>query len=143
MVHFLPSTAAVAACNILRSMLGIDRATGDEDAVTCLACIAALKSRHGGGRARQSSPLHGPRLPEGRRVKRRVRHFRVAGKFDGAPVATVAIVPTADGGWIFEVRPLRRRRVFAWPLADVARGIVYDVVKRELAERRRERGRKR
>lgn len=74
-------------------------------------------------------------------MKRRVRHFRVSGKFDGAAVATVAIVPTADGGWIFEVRPLRRRRVFAWPLSEVARGVVYDVVKRELAERKRARRR--
>lgn len=44
-VHFLPAVAPVAACGVPRANLGSDRATGDEDAVTCLPCTAALRAR--------------------------------------------------------------------------------------------------
>lgn len=71
-------------------------------------------------------------------LARRPARFRVKGQFDGVPSATITI---ADG--LFIVRPLGRRRVYELRLADVARGVLYDVIKAELAARARARGRKR
>jgi hypothetical protein len=71
----------------------------------------------------------------------RCAHFRVAGRFDGTTVATITIEETF-GVTFFRVRPFRRRKTFELLLADVARGVIYDVTKRELAERRRTRGRR-
>lgn len=69
----------------------------------------------------------------------RCAHFRVTGRFDGAQVATVTIEHHDDGRAFFRVRPLRRRRAFELSLSDVARGVIFDVVRRELAEKRRAR----
>ena len=69
----------------------------------------------------------------------RCEHFRVVGRFDGSTVATVTVEYHHAGRAFFRVRPLRRRRAFELQLADVARGVVYDVVKGELAEKRRAR----
>jgi hypothetical protein len=66
---------------------------------------------------------------------------RLAGRFDGAAAATITITGGPDP--LVEVRPLRRRRSFALPLVDVARGVIFDVVRAELRARRREsRGRR-
>lgn len=72
-------------------------------------------------------------------MKPRCAHFRVVGRFDGASAATVTIEYHGPDLAFFRVRPLRRRRAFELGLADVARGVVYDVTKREIAERRRSR----
>jgi hypothetical protein len=56
---------------------------------------------------------------------------RVAGRFDGEAAATVVISGGPDP--MFSVRPLRRRRVYELPLSAVARGVLYDVVRAELA----------
>lgn len=64
--------------------------------------------------------------------KRRPARFKVAGQFDGVPSATVTI---ADG--LFIVRPFGRRRVYELRLADVARGVLYEVIKAEVAARAR------
>jgi hypothetical protein len=69
----------------------------------------------------------------------RCAHFRVVGRFDGATVATVTVEYHSAGRAFFRVRPLRRRKAFELDLADVARGVVFDVVKHELAEKRRAR----
>lgn len=66
---------------------------------------------------------------------------RLAGRFDGADAATVTI--TAGPAPLIEVRPLRRRRAFTLPLVDVARGVIFDVVRAELrASRLQTRGRR-
>lgn len=101
------------------------------------------------GRAAQSAvdrqiPLpHVPAPPAGAsspspiRRERRPARFKVSGPIDGAPSATVTIA-----GGLFIVRPFGRRRVYELRLADVARGVLFDVVKAELAARRAKRNRK-
>jgi hypothetical protein len=73
----------------------------------------------------------------------RCAHFKVLGRFDGASTATVTIEYHSEGLAFFRVRPHRRRRVFELALADVARGVVFDVVRKELAEKRRQKKAKR
>lgn len=73
-------------------------------------------------------------------IRARAR-VRVAGRFDGAAAATVTITGGAEP--LVMVRPLRRRRSFTLPLVDVARGVIFDVTRAELAQKRRTaRGRK-
>jgi hypothetical protein len=69
-------------------------------------------------------------------MARRAR-FKVLGRFDGAPVATVEIEYHGAELSFFRVRPLRRHRVFELTLADVARGVIFDVTRKELADKRR------
>lgn len=92
---------------------------------------AAVESRR-----RQLSLPHVPApatTPPGtNRKARRPARFKVSGQFDGVPSATVTI---ADG--LFIVRPFGRRRVYELRLADVARGVLFDVIKAELAARAR------
>lgn len=73
----------------------------------------------------------------------RCAHFRLTGRFDGAPVATVTIEYHDAGRAFFRVRPLRRRRAFEVDLGELARGVVFDVVRQELKERRGQRRRRR
>jgi hypothetical protein len=73
-----------------------------------------------------------PAAPRATRKPRRPARFKVSGQFDGVPSATVTI---ADG--LFIVRPFGRRRVYELRLADVARGVLFDVIKAELAARAR------
>jgi len=58
--------------------------------------------------------------------------FKVAGRFDGAPTATVSI-DRASG--VVSVRPLRRKRTYDLPLAMVAAIIVERIIKAEVNER--------
>lgn len=67
----------------------------------------------------------------------RCAHFRVAGRFDGSGAATVTIEHHDPGRSFIRVRPYRRRRAFELSLADVARGVIFDVVRKELAEKKR------
>lgn len=64
----------------------------------------------------------------------RLARFKVTGRFDGASLATVT-VERATG--IISVRPLRRRRVYALPLATVAEMILWRIAKADAAEKRR------
>ena len=64
---------------------------------------------------------------------------KIAGRFDGAGSATVRITLSPD---LIAVRPYRRQRWYELPLEYVARGIIYDVVKAELAQRRRDKKKK-
>lgn len=64
--------------------------------------------------------------------------IRVAGRFDGTEGATITITDQ-----LFSVRPTRRHRSFTLLLADVARGVIFDVTRAELAQRRREKKTKR
>jgi len=68
----------------------------------------------------------------------RFAHFHLAGghHFDGSSRAVVTIEYHGAQMAFFRVRPFRRRRVFELALADVARGVIFDVVRRELAERK-------
>ncbi|MFZ5469459.1 MAG: hypothetical protein ACOZIN_08485 [Myxococcota bacterium] len=66
--------------------------------------------------------------------------FRVFGRFNGAPAATV-IVNRASG--IITVRPLRRRKVYELPLAFVAELVMWRILKAEAAEKRARRKAKR
>jgi hypothetical protein len=65
---------------------------------------------------------------------RRAR-FKVTGRFDGAPSATVTIVHHGDQGLV-SVRPFRRRRDYTLTLEDVARSVIFNVVLAELREKR-------
>ena len=76
------------------------------------------------------APASSPAAPGANRKSRRPARFKVAGQFDGVPSATVTI---ADG--LFTVRPFGRRRVYELKLSDVARGVLFDVIKAELAAR--------
>jgi hypothetical protein len=67
-------------------------------------------------------------------------HARVVGRFDGASSATVTIDRTHG---LISVRPLRRRRTYALPLAAIVRHIIYTVVQAELAEKKAQRRRRR
>ena len=60
---------------------------------------------------------------------------KIAGRFDGAGSATVRITLNPD---LIAVRPYRRQRWYELSLERVARGIIYDVVKAEVAQRRKE-----
>ena len=64
-------------------------------------------------------------------------HFHVASTrpaFDGKREANITISPRSDGGFLFEVRPLRGKP-FALPLEDVAEIVVWKVVKADAALR--------
>lgn len=73
----------------------------------------------------------------------RCAHFKVIGRFDGAPTATVTIEYHGPTLAFIRVRPHRRRRSFELQLADVARGVIFDVVRKELADKRRQKKAKR
>lgn len=55
----------------------------------------------------------------------RQAHFKVAGRIDNAPGATVTI--DRDLG-LFAVRPLRRRKTYELPLSVVAEMVLHRVV---------------
>lgn len=67
-------------------------------------------------------------------IRARLR-MRLVGRFDGAAAATVTITGGLEP--LVMVRPLHRRRAFTLPLVDVARGVIYDVTRAELALKRR------
>lgn len=64
------------------------------------------------------------------RARARVRVF---GRFDGTDGATVVITDQ-----LFTVRPSRRRRSYTLLLADVARSVIFDVVRAELRAKKAE-----
>ncbi len=66
-------------------------------------------------------------------MKKRKAKFKVSGRFDGKVMATVEIEYHGPDMAFFRVRPYHRREVFELSLADVARGVIYDVTKRDLA----------
>lgn len=68
---------------------------------------------------------------------------RVVGRFDGAHTATVTIEIAGGGEWLFSVRPYRRRRAYTLPLEAVARGVIFDVTRAEIAARAREKAKRR
>jgi hypothetical protein len=68
-----------------------------------------------------------------KRTGRRRAVFRLEGRFDGTAGATITITPD-----LFTVRPLRRRAVAELALADVARGVIFEVSKLAARERRQE-----
>lgn len=66
------------------------------------------------------------------------RHrFRVMGLFDMASRPTVATVTIDREAGLFEVRPLRRRKLYCLPLADVASMVTRKLIHFEERERRR------
>jgi hypothetical protein len=75
----------------------------------------------------------------------RVARFKVWGRFDGAPSATITIMSDGTTGLV-SVRPYRRRRDYTLTLGDVAQVVIGRVVRAEarekLAEKRRGRGRR-
>lgn len=78
-------------------------------------------------------------------MKLRGNHFRIAARLDLASrpqFGTVTIERAADS-ILFHVRPLRRRRVYTLPLADVASAVVRQIIAAEVRERRRTRGQRR
>lgn len=71
------------------------------------------------------------------------RHFRVIGKLDGTGAPKVGKV-TIDGTF-FQVRPLRRRRVYELSLSTVADLVCGKIIVQELIAKRaqKKKGRKR
>ena len=65
--------------------------------------------------------------------------FRVTARLDMASRASVGTVTIDRAGPcpLFSVRPLRRRRVYAVPLATVAEWVVRTLIAEEVRERRR------
>ncbi len=57
---------------------------------------------------------------------------RITGSVDGCRGATITLERSQ---FLLVVRPLRRRRSYALPLARVAEWVVYTVVKAELADK--------
>lgn len=78
-------------------------------------------------------------------------HFRVSGRLNTAGARGTEGTVTIDrgngepGSALFNVRPLRRRRVYTLPLSTVAELVVFAIVRQEarekLAERRARRRR--
>jgi hypothetical protein len=64
----------------------------------------------------------------------RTARFKVYGRMDGAPSATVEIDRGAE---TFTVRPYRRRKAYTLPLADVAESVIWRIVQGEVAAKRR------
>lgn len=62
--------------------------------------------------------------------------FRVIGTFDLAGGSQVATVEIDRISGIVSVRPLRRRRTYSLPLADVAAWICQATIRAEVRERR-------
>jgi hypothetical protein len=62
--------------------------------------------------------------------------FRVKGRFDGLPEATVEI---DRGTNTFTVRPLRSHRTYTLPLATVAEIVLWRIARVEAAEKARTR----
>ena len=66
---------------------------------------------------------------------RRAR-FKLVGRFDGTAGATLVI--EQEGNYaLMRVRPTRRRREYVLPLDDVARSVIFHVVRAELRDKRR------
>lgn len=65
--------------------------------------------------------------------------FKVYGRFDGAPAATIEV---DRGAGLFTVRPLRRRQTYTLPLSTVAEMVLWRIVKAEAAEKRAAKRRK-
>lgn len=70
-------------------------------------------------------------------------HFRVMARLDMASQVRVGTVTIDRGTQLFEVRPYRRRRVYALPLATVADMVVRDIIRAEVRARREQRRRRR
>ena len=66
----------------------------------------------------------------------RIARFRVSGRLDRASVASEGTVSIDRATGIVEVRPLRRRKTYQMPLAEVARWIVEVNVRAEVAEKK-------
>ena len=73
----------------------------------------------------------------------RCAHFRITGRFDGAQTATVTVEYHSPDVAFLRVRPLRRRRAFELSLADVARWVIFDVIRGDLAAKKAARKAKR
>lgn len=64
-------------------------------------------------------------------------HFRVVALLELASRPQVATVTIDRRANLFHVRPLRRRRVYTLPLADVASLVVRGLIRAEVLERAR------
>lgn len=66
----------------------------------------------------------------------RKARFKVYGRMDGAPSATVEIDRASD---LITVRPLRRRKTYTLPLASVAEMVIWRFARAEAAEKQSKR----
>jgi hypothetical protein len=64
-------------------------------------------------------------------------HFRVVALLEMASRPQIATVTVDRAAGLFSVRPLRRRRVYTLPLADVAGLVVRGMIRAEVLERAR------
>lgn len=63
-------------------------------------------------------------------MKPRRARFKLLGRFNGASSATITITVFGEVA-LFSVRPFRSRRAYELQLGDVARGVIFDVVRKE------------
>lgn len=63
-------------------------------------------------------------------MKARRARFKLAGRFNGTHSATIEITQFGDVA-LFSVRPFRSRRAYELQLGDVARGVIYDVIRKD------------
>lgn len=63
--------------------------------------------------------------------------FRVFGSLDSAGRATNGTVTIDRAAGLFSVRPYRRRRTYVLPLADVATMVCRNILRIEVAERKK------
>jgi hypothetical protein len=64
-------------------------------------------------------------------------HFRVSAELDGRGRFTEATVTVHRGALVLEVRPLRRRRSYELPLAEVAAMVYQRIIRAEVAAARK------
>ncbi len=74
-------------------------------------------------------------------ARSRSGHYKVKGRFPGAPDAKVSIV-LVGGDWMLRVRVKGKRQTFERSLGELARALVLDVERLQAAERRWSRRRK-
>lgn len=71
-----------------------------------------------------------------------ISRYRVVGQLDSAGGATTGTVMIDRATGLFMVRPYRRKRLYTLPLADVATMVCRKITIAEVAEKRRQRAKR-
>jgi len=73
----------------------------------------------------------------------RVARFKVYGQFTGGAIKPGTVIIDRTENALFGVRPSKMRRVYELPLNKVAEFVVWHVIKKELADKRAAKKKKR
>jgi hypothetical protein len=99
--------------------------------------LPIVPSLHFTGTPASAEPAGGAALTSGAGAAEGALVVRVVGRMDMvASQLTIATVTIDRAAGLFEVRPCRRRRVYALPLATVADMVVRDIIKAEVRARK-------